>query len=307
MLNRIVTIVGPTAVGKTKVAIEIAKRLSGEIISADSRQIYKYLTIGTAKPSHREQKEVAFHLIDFVEPDEYYSCGQFARDAERIIEEIKKRKKIPLLCGGTGLYIRALFKPLHRLPQSTRPLKEKLTFLVHKDGIASLYRKLQLVDPDWAKKINPNDKQRILRGLEIYEMTGTPLSTFMKKRRRISKYYPHYIGLHLPSEELYQRINRRCDDMIRHGLIDEVAALLKKGFDPTSNALRTIGYKEIIEYIQGKVPLDQALNKAKQRTRNFAKRQRTWFNKIPRVHWFNPKDPETINTIIQNIRRVYVH
>lgn len=306
MSNRLVTIIGPTAVGKTKVAIEIAQKISGEIISADSRQIYKYLTIGTAKPSHRERREVTFHLIDFVEIDEHYSCGQFARDAGRIIEEIRKRKKIPLICGGTGLYIRALFKPLHGLPQSTRTSKEKLILLQRKHGIAYLYKKLQTVDPDWAKKIGPNDKQRILRGLEIYEMTGIPLSRLIKKRRKISKYYPYYIGLKISREQLYKRINHRFDAMIRHGLIDEVTSLLDRGFDPTSNALRTIGYKEIIEYIQGKLSLDQAIGRTKQRTRNYAKRQITWFNKMPGVHWFNPDNPGTINAIIRTVNKVCI-
>lgn len=306
MVTRIVTIIGPTAVGKTRVAIEIAQRISGEIISADSRQIYKYLMIGTAKPSHRERAEVAFHLIDFVEPDEHYSCGQFARDAGRIIDETQKRNRIPLICGGTGLYIKALFKPLHRLPQSTRASKEKLMILLDKHGIAYLYKKLQRIDPDWAKKIGPHDKQRILRGLEIYEMTGIPLSILITKKKKIPRYYPYYIGLNVSREQLYKRINHRFDVMIQRGLIDEVASFLERGFDPTSNALRTIGYKEIIEYIQGKLSLDQAIRRAKQRTRNYAKRQVTWFNKIPGVRWFNPDDPRTINAIIQTVNTICI-
>jgi len=304
MINRVITIVGPTAVGKTKLSIKIAKKISGEIISADSRQIYKYLNIGTAKPIYKERREVNFHLIDFVESDDSYSCGQFARDAEIKIEEIKKRNRIPVICGGTGLYIRALFKPLHPLPQSNKKIKKKLIQMLHKYGVDYLYNKLLSFDPDWAKKISPKDKQRILRGLEIYEMTGKPLSKLIKKRRRKSKYSPYYIGLCLPREKLYHRINSRFDNMIQHGLIDEVKFLLEKGFDPESNALRTIGYKEIVKYVQGTLTLDEAILKAKQRTRNFAKRQITWFSKIPNLRWFNPEVPNIAKVIVENIKTV---
>lgn len=295
---KILTIVGPTAVGKTKVAIEIARRISGEIISADSRQIYKYLNIGTAKPTRKERKKINIHLIDFIHPDNTYSCGKFARDAEAKIEQIIRKGNIPIICGGTGLYIRSLFNPLHKLPESDKKNKEKLICMLAEHGLDYLYEKLLSVDPEWAKKINPRDKQRILRGLEVYAMTGKPLSTLIKKKKRKSKYLPYYIGLNLPREELYQRINNRFDDMLNNGLIEEVKSLLKKGFNPESSALRTIGYKEIIEYLQGELSREAAIEKVKCRTRNFAKRQITWFNKITGLQWYSPEDPDIVKNII---------
>lgn len=306
-MNRILTIVGPTAVGKTKVAIEVAKKISGEIISADSRQIYKYLDIGTAKPTRKERRNINFHLIDFAHPDDTYSCGQFTRDAEIKIEEIEDRGNNPIICGGTGLYIKALFKPLHNLPQSDRKLKKKLAHLLQKHGIEYLYKRLLSIDPDWAKKIMPRDTQRILRGLEVYEITGLPLSKLIKKEKKKAKYLPCYIGLNLSRKDLYQRIEKRFDTMVKNGFIEEVKYLLKKGLNPESNALRTIGYKEIIGYLRGKLTLDETLNRIKQRTRNFAKRQVTWFSKIPDLHWYNSEDPEIIRIIIERFELICVH
>ncbi len=303
-MMRILTIVGPTAAGKTKVAIEIAKKISAEIISADSRQIYKYLDIGTDKPTHKEQKKVKFHLIDFIHPDDNYSCGQFARDAEAKIEEIRTRGNVPLLCGGTGLYIRALFNPLHKLPESDKEVKEKLMKKLNKYGVDYIYKKLLSIDPAWAKKITPKDKQRILRGLEVYELTGKPLSVLIKNQRKKSKYKPIYIGLNIAREELYKRINKRFDEMLKNGLVKEVKFLLKNGFSPESSALRTIGYREIVEYLQGKTTLNEAIERAKRHTRNFAKRQISWFSKIPGLKWYNPEDTSIVMTIIKRTKKL---
>jgi len=298
---RVLTIVGPTAVGKTTTAIEIAGRISGEIISADSRQIYRYLNIGTAKPNDKHRKKVQFHLIDFIHPDDSYSCGQFARDAEAKIEEISTQGNAPIVCGGTGLYIRALFSPLHKLPESNKKIKAKLLENLNKYGIEYLYKKLHTIDPEWARRIIPKDKQRILRGLEVYELTGKPLSVLIKRKKRKSKYQPFYIGLTIPREELYKRINARFEEMIEHGLVEEVKSLLERGFNPQSNALRTIGYKEIIEYLQGNITLSEAIDKAQRRTRNFAKRQITWFSKIHGIEWYNAKDPTIKESIIKRV------
>jgi len=295
---KMLTIVGPTAAGKTEVSISIAKTISGEIISADSRQIFRFLNIGTAKPTGREQNEAQFHLIDFVHPNDCYSCGQFARAAEAKIQEILMNEHVPIVCGGTGLYIRALFNPLHRLPESDNKIRKVLFKELTKYGIDYLYRKLLSVDRKWAKRIGPKDKQRIMRGLEVYKMTGKPLSRLIEKKRKKPKYHPCYVGLNLPRKELYQRINKRFDDMIKLGLVKEVKSLLENGIDPESIALRTIGYKEITAHLTGALTLDEAIEKAKRRTRNFAKRQITWFNKIPAMHWYNPNDQNTVKHII---------
>jgi len=241
--DTILTIVGPTAVGKTELAMEIARAISGEIISVDSRQVYKYLDIGTAKPTPAQQKRVKFHLIDIISPDDNYSCGQFVRDAEAIIDELKKRNKIPIVCGGTGLYIKSLFNPLHPLPQSNPEIKKRLMNLLKNHGLPFLYDMLTRIDPAWAKRITPKDRQRILRGLEVYEMTGEPLSNLIKRKKREAKYQAYLIGLNLPRPRLYQKIASRFDNMIKRGLVAETRSLLDRGFNPNSNALRTLGYK----------------------------------------------------------------
>lgn len=287
-MEEIITIVGPTAVGKTDIAMELACKIDAEIISADSRQVYKYLNIGTAKPMAREQKKVKFHLIDLLNPDENYSCGRFARDAEKLIEEILACGRIPIICGGTGLYIKALFNPLHPLPEASKSLKLSVQRLLKEKGIEYLYQDLKKIDPEWANKIHPRDKQRILRGIEVYEITKIPLSELIKKEKAQARYKPFYIGLIRPREELYKKIDERYDRMIELGLVEEVKDILKMGYAPDCPGLRTIGYKEMIEYLSGKCDLKTAIKKAKQHTRNFAKRQIRWFSKIPGIRWYEP-------------------
>jgi len=290
-------------VGKTDIAMQIAERISGEIVSADSRQIYKHLNIGTTKPSNIQRRKIPFHLIDFVEPEENYSCGQFARDAEMKIDEILKRKKIPIVCGGTGLYIRALFHPLDNLPRSDAKTKERLNEILQRHGIDYMYGKLQRIDPSWAERIKPRDKQRIMRGIEVFEITGKPMSEMTGKRKISAKFPPYYIGLRLQRDVLYCRINNRFEQMLSHGLVKETESLLKKGFNPESSALRAIGYKEITAYLQGAMSLDEAVERAKRRTRNYAKRQMTWFNKIPSIVWHDASDPELIDKVISSLKK----
>lgn len=299
----ILTIVGPTAVGKTNTAMQIAERISGEIVSADSRQIYKHLNIGTAKPSKTQRRKILFHLIDFIEPEEDYSCGQFARDAEKKIDEIVKREKIPIVCGGTGLYIRALFNPLDNLPRSNAETKERLSKLLKRHGIDYMYRKLQRIDPGWAERIKPRDKQRIMRGIEVFEITGKPISEMVGKKNARAKFLPYYIGLRLPRDVLYSRINTRFEQMLSQGLVKETEFLLEKGLDPESSALRTLGYKEITAYLRGAMSFDEAVERAKRRTRNYAKRQMTWLNKIPAIVWHDASDPELVNKVISSLNQ----
>jgi tRNA dimethylallyltransferase len=297
-MKPILTIVGPTCVGKTNISINLAKELSGEIISADSRQIYKYLDIGTAKPTAYERRQIPFHFIDFIDPAENYSCGQFARDAEEQISEILDRHQTPLVCGGTGLYIQSLFKPLHKLPSSDPRIKKRLVNFAKVHGAERLYHRLEAVDPQWAAKISFRDTQRIIRGLEVYEITGNTLSSFLSVKRKKARYCPCYIGITLPRAVLYDNIDLRYDRMIAQGLIEEVTSIIEHGYKPNVNALRTIGYKEIIEFLQGLSTREQAVEKAKQHTRNLAKRQLTWFKKIPNVHWFSADDPSVIRKIL---------
>ncbi len=299
---RILTIVGPTATGKTDLAIRVARRISGEIISADSRQIYKYLNIGTAKPSREQRRQIRFHLIDFIQPDEDYSCGQFARDATAKIEEIRLRDGIPIICGGTGLYIRSLFQPLHDLPRSDKETKNKLRTVLQEQGLESMYKKLQQIDPVWARKITSRDKQRILRGLEVFEITGKPLSDLIARKKRTVEFNPIYIGLTLTRTRLYEKIDQRFDMMLHRGLVREVKRLLARGYSPESSALGTIGYKEIADYLAGRCTMEQAVETAKRRTRNYAKRQITWFSRIPGLEWHDADRRVSIEGIIRKIK-----
>lgn len=303
---KILTIVGPTAVGKTEIAVKIARRISGEIISADSRQIYKYLDIGTAKPTVEQRRQTTFHLVGFVEPAEDYSCGQFARDAQQKISEIREKNKNPIVCGGTGLYIKALFHPLDQLPQSNAQTKARIREMMQKHGVEYLYKRLRRIDPEWAKMIQPQDKQRIMRGIEVFEITGQPLSKMLGKAGKKRIILPYYIGVNLPRDALYARINSRFDHMINAGLVQETESLLRKGFSPESSALRTIGYREIVGYLHGLWSLETAIETAKRRTRNYAKRQITWFKKMPDIQWHDPGESETVEQILKKIGKVKV-
>jgi tRNA dimethylallyltransferase len=298
--GQILTIIGPTGVGKTRISVALAKAAGADIISADSRQVYKYLDIGTAKPTRQERSEIRFHLIDFLEPDESYSCGRFARDAHALLSDIRRRGSVPVVCGGTGLYVKAFFEPLHELPPSQKAIKERLTRELAEFGTAGMYERLKNIDPVWAGMIKEADKQRILRGLEVYEITGRPLSSFIGGRKAVAPFSPRYIGLRLPREVLYRKIDQRFNAMIQAGLVDEVRTLQKLGFPMTLSVFKTIGYKEIVDHLEGRQTLEQAVMAAKRRTRNFAKRQMTWFSRVPGVEWFDADNVE-INKIVSNM------
>jgi tRNA dimethylallyltransferase len=300
-MKTVITIVGPTAGGKTGLAIALAKMVDGEIVSADSRQIYKRLDIGTAKPTPAERRQAVFHLIDFIEPDAEYSCGQFGRDAEQRIRAILEKGKTPIMCGGTGLYVKALFDPLHPLPRSTRETKEKLTAEFKNRGLEFMYRRLQEADPAWARKVKANDKQRIMRGLEILELAGQTLTSLLDKPRPRARFRPRYFGIRRSRSRLYERIDGRFDRMIADGLVDEIRGILKLGYAADRIALRTIGYRELIEYLQGKTSLAEAVRRAKKNTRNFAKRQMTWFGKVSGIEWLDGERPilELMNEVMK--------
>ena len=299
MNDPVITIIGPTGVGKTRISIALAKATDAEIVSADSRQVYKYFDIGTAKPTRFERSEIRFHLIDFLEPDESYSCGRFARDARALLCDIRKRGSVPIVCGGTGLYVKALFEPLHELPPSQPAVKEQLTRELAVLGVAGMYKRLESIDPTWARSIKPADRQRILRGLEVYEITGRSLSSFLDGKKATSPFRPKYIGLQLPREVMYQRIDQRFDAMIQAGLVDEVRSLPGLGYPWTLGVFKTIGYKEIVDHLEGRMTLEQAVMAAKRRTRNFAKRQMTWFSRVQGVKWYDA-DEMDINKIVSS-------
>ncbi len=286
MLKKILAILGPTASGKTKVSLEIADKINGEIISADSRQIYKYMDIGTAKPGQDERKRIPHHLIDIVDPDEYFSAADYSARARRAIKEILSRGKEPLIVGGSGLYLRALFKGFFKGPGRDENLRRELKKKAEKLGTELLYLELKEKDPEAAEKIGPYNLVRLIRALEVYELSGQKISELQKKGEYPSKEFEFIkIGLELEREKLYRRIDQRVESMICSGLVDEVKSLKIRGYDTSLIPMRTFGYKEIFQYLKGEVSLDEAKQKIKLNTRHFAKRQLTWFKKEEGIIW----------------------
>lgn len=281
-------VAGPTASGKTALGIDLAQRLDGEIISADARQVYQYMDIGTAKPTAEERAAVPHHLIDFVDPAESYNAGQFALDAADVISDLQKRGKLPIVVGGAGLYIRALLDGFSPMPEIPNDIRERL----QKEAEAHLgdmYGRLGRVDPEWADKVQPSDRQRIVRGLEVFEASGTPLSEHQKRSPEPpGNWTASWFGLMWDREILYERINTRACQMFADGLVDEVKCLQEKGYSSDLNALNTFGYREVFEYLAGEVSQEQALADLQQGTRRYAKRQMTWFRGEARMQWVDP-------------------
>lgn len=275
----VITIEGATASGKSALAIVLAEALNTEIISADSRQVYRYLDIGTAKLTKEEQKRVKHHLIDIINPDETYNAGAFVKDASLIIEKLHSEGKIPVICGGTGLYIKALLKGLFFLPPLPQEIRQNLKQRLKEEGLAALYAELKILDPLFAEKISENDTQRILRGLEVAIGTGIPLSEHWQKQKSSCKYNAFRILIDIPRPELYQRINQRIEKMLAQGLLAEIENLFALGYDENSPGLNCLGYKEFLPYFKKEAGLEECILLAAQHQRNYAKRQVTWYRK----------------------------
>jgi len=282
---RVLTILGPTASGKTPLSILLAEKLHGEIVSADSRQVFRHLDIGTAKPSKQELKRVRHHLTDILNPDEEYNAGQFGKDVEKIIRQIFRRKRLPIVVGGSGLYLKAVIDGLFEGPGKDPELRNQLEERLAAEGAEALLETLRKFDPVSASTMAPEKPRRIIRALEVYYITGIPLSKFHAEQRRESPFTFIQIGLEWDRAELYRRINQRVDMMLEHGLVDEVKSLQEKGFDRRFNALNTVGYKEMFEYLEGKTSLEKAIELTKRNSRRFAKRQLTWFRADKRIRW----------------------
>lgn len=291
---RVLAVVGPTAGGKTALSIALAKAMSGEIVSCDSMQIYRGMDIGTAKPTLKEQDGVAHHLIDFVDPSLSYSCAEYARDARAIIEDITARGRLPVLCGGTGLYLDAvLFGGSFDDTPSDPLVREKWNAIAAERGAQYVHDALLAVDPESAAAIHPNNVKRAIRALEIYECCGVPKSELDRRsRERGLCYDARVIGLRYRSRELlYSRIDRRVDIMMADGLLDETRRLLDEGvFERNTTAAQAIGYKELLGYLRGECTLDEATGRLKLATRHYAKRQMTWFSAKSYVRWIDADD-----------------
>ena len=282
-LPHILVLAGPTASGKTAVGIELARQLNGEIISADARQIYRMMDIGTAKPTLEERAAARHHLIDFVDPAAGYSAGQFAKDAAAVIGDVLSRGKTPLVVGGAGLYIRALCDGFSPMPDIPAEIRTRLRAEA-RAGLSNLYEKLRVVDPKWASKIQATDTQRIVRGLEVYEASGKPLSAHQEVPPRI-RYTASRFALRWAREVLYERIDARTRQMFARGLIEEARRLRAMGYASDRNALKTFGYREAFRHLDDEIALDRAIADVQRATRRYAKRQMTFFRKDKRIAW----------------------
>lgn len=308
----IIAVVGPTASGKTTFAVEIAKRFEGEVISMDSMQIYKRFCIGTAKPSPEEMQGIKHHMIDVVEPDEPFNANDYAGIARRTVNDIYLRGKMPVLCGGTGLYLNSLLYSYNMSEASfDDSLRKQLYDDAEKYGADFLYAKLQKVDPVSAEQIHPNNVKRVVRALEIYMLTGKPKSEQVTAERE-SVFDALIFGMEWDRDILYDRINRRVDVMLENGLEKEVRELVSAGVlklrGDTSQVGQAIGYKEMLEYIDGKISYDDAVEKIKMNSRRYAKRQITWFKKTENIKWMNPCDDGAVSEafdIIENFVKRY--
>ena len=284
--KKIVVVCGPTASGKTALGVALARARNGEVVSADSMQLYRGMDIGTAKPTAEEMRGVPHHMLDVAGPEEDYSVARYVREASACVDRILSRGKLPILVGGTGLYIDNLVAG-REFAAFSGLWREELQARARAEGLPALYRQLQEVDPQRAEKLHPNDEKRILRALEVWYETG---ETITDHDRRTAALPPRYdalrIGLDFTRrEDLWRRIDRRVDQMMEQGLAEEVAGLLRQGLSPGCTAMQAIGYKEIAAALRGEVPLEQAVEEVKLRSRQYAKRQRTWFRREPSVRW----------------------
>ncbi len=291
---KIVALVGPTGVGKSELAIFLAERFGGEIVNFDSVQVYRYLDIGTAKPTPEERRRVPHHLYDILEPDEPFNAALYVERADRVIAEIKARGSLPILVGGTGLYLRALLHGLFPV-EVPEELRERLRERLSREGLAALYAELSRIDPESATRIHPHDKVRVLRALEVYYATGRPFSSWTREHAFApQRYRALKIGLHLPRQELYRRLDERVERMLAAGLLEEVKGLLSRGFSPELKPLQSIGYRHMVAYLKGELSFEEAVRRMKRDTRHYAKRQLTWFRAEPGVRWFYPQEKEQI-------------
>jgi tRNA dimethylallyltransferase len=294
---KVIIICGPTGVGKTAVGIQLAEKLDGEIISADSMQIYRYMDIGTAKPTADEQSRIPHHMIDIVDPDENFDAVRFAEMARDKVMQLHQRGVMPLVVGGTGLYIKALLQGLFQSNPVDPKTRERLMKEAVENGSGILYDRLKRVDPDTADRLHPNDSYRIIRALETIESTGRSISEHQQEHGFADEPFNALkICLHVDRPKLYERIDKRVDMMIEEGLVDEVKKLLAMSYSADLKSMQSIGYRHMVEFLAEQLPWDECVRTLKRDTRRFAKRQFTWFGADQQIQWY---EPDQLNEIVR--------
>lgn len=295
----IVVICGPTGIGKTDTAISLAEEFNGEIVGADSMQIYQFMEIGTAKPTPEEKARIPHHLVDIIPPDEPFDAARYEKMARKVISDLHERGKLPIVAGGTGFYIKALtqglFDTIPHDPDIRRRLQEEAEAL----GGETLHQRLIACDPKTAERLHPNDTYRIVRALEVFEVTGKSLSTHHQDHQFGDRPFRQLnIGLTIPRETLYKRIDTRVDMMLQAGLLDEVRELLEKGYAPELKSMQSIGYRHMADFLHGRLNWEEAVRTMKRDTRRYAKRQMVWFKSVPEIHWLVPDRLEEMRRLV---------
>ena len=305
-MNPIICIAGPTASGKTALAVELAKQLNGEVISCDSMQVYKRMDIGTAKPTEEEMQGIPHHMIDVAEPDEDFSVSRYCCLAAPIVDDIVARGKTAIIAGGTGLYMDSLIRGNAFAPFPSTGVREKLEAQADSEGMEFLLNWLRSVDPESAARLHLSDRKRIIRALEVYLETGQTITEHNRKTQQIPpKYTPLWLGLDFADRaELYRRIDIRVDMMLEMGLISEIQGLLASGIPPRCTAMQAIGYKEFVAALHGEETIAQAAEEVKKSCRHYAKRQLTWFRRNPRLHWLKRQTGEKNEEILSIARQI---
>jgi tRNA dimethylallyltransferase len=296
----LIAVVGPTASGKTALAIELAKHLGSEVVSADSMQVYQGMEIGTAAPTTDEQAQVKHHFVSFLDPGEQFSAGKFTRRGRVIVDESIRCGKVTVVAGGAGLYVRALVEGLFAGPSHDPVIRGRLEKEAVDSGIPALFARLKAIDPEYAEIISANDQRRIVRALEVYELTGKPLSKLHTQHQEmLQPLKALLVAFDWPRAELYARINRRVDQMLALGFLDEVKTLLDRGYREHLYRLRSLGYREFIAYLDGTQSYEEASEAMKQNTRRFAKRQLTWFRNDPAVRWMAVDSARALDSYVE--------
>jgi len=281
----VIVLVGATASGKTAVSLPLAERIGAEILSADSRQIYRYMNIGTAKPTANERAHVPHHFIDILDPDQDYSAGEFGIRGREEIERILLRGRVPLVVGGSGLYVRSLIDGFFDGPPADPEVRSAIERRLVAGGVDALLEELRRVDPVFAARVDPTKPRRVIRALEVFHVTGVPISKLHQDLRVEIPFAPRIFGLGWPKPELHRRIRMRCMRMLEEGLLDEVEDLVRRGYGPGLNALNTVGYAEAFAYRAGEITRDEMIELFYRNTRRYAKRQMTWFRRDTRIDW----------------------